>query len=90
MNLNQKYKNTPIEFFEAWAKEGKDRGMEKGHSDSVSFMINKIKKEKKIGSVGIDIGCGNGWAVRKMKKILKYDRIIGIDGSKTMIKKAKK
>tara|TARA_B100000700_G_scaffold322180_1_gene423074 strand:- start:2691 stop:3323 length:633 start_codon:yes stop_codon:yes gene_type:complete len=89
MNLNQKHKNTPIEFFDGWAKEGKDSGMEKGHFDSVSFMINKIKKEKKGGRKGIDIGCGNGWAVREMEKILEYEKIIGIDGSKTMIKKAK-
>ena len=47
MNFNQKYKNTPIEFFDNWAKKGKDKGMEKGHNDSVSFMIKKNKKRKK-------------------------------------------
>ena len=46
--------------------------MEKGHNDSVSFMIKKIKKEKEKGNRGVDIGCGNGWAVRKMKKELEY------------------
>ena len=90
MNTIKKYKNTPIELFEDWAKKDKDKGMEKGHNDSVSFMIKKIKKEKEKGNRGVDIGCGNGWAVRKMKKELEYKKIIGIDGSKTMIQKAKR
>ena len=84
------FKKTPIEFFDDWAKENKDEGMEKGHNDSVLYMIEKIKKEKKEGKIGIDIGCGNGWSVRKMTESLSYKEIIGIDGSKAMIKKAKK
>ncbi len=41
------FKKTPIEFFDDWAKKNKDEGMEKGHNDSVLYMIEKIKKEKK-------------------------------------------
>ena len=32
----------PIKFFGKWAEIGKDEGMEKGHSKSVKFMINKL------------------------------------------------
>jgi len=88
MNKIKNYKNTPIELFEEWAKQNKDKGMEKGHAKSVEFMIANIKKNKFKGKTGIDIGCGNGWTVRKMKKQLKYEKIIGIDGSETMINKA--
>ena len=47
MNTIKKYKNTPIELFEDWAKKDKDKGMEKGHNNSVSFMIKKNKKRKR-------------------------------------------
>ena len=84
------YATTPIELFNEWAKTGKDKGMEIGHNNSVEFMIKLIKRYKPEANLGIDIGCGNGWAVKKMKKELNYDKIIGVDGSEKMIKKAKK
>ena len=89
-NKIKKKEKSPIEFFDDWAKKGKDVGMERGHKNSVTFMINKIKGNKPEGNLGIDMGCGNGWTVRKLKKELKYKQIIGIDGSPSMIKKAKK
>ncbi len=90
MKTIKNYNKTPIEFFDVWAKNGKDEGMEKGHNQAVEFMIKKIREFKLSGKRGIDIGCGNGWTVRKMKKMLQYQNIIGIDGSKKMIKKAQK
>ena len=84
------YPTTPIELFNEWAKTGKDKGMEIGHNKSVQFMIELLKTYKPEANLGIDIGCGNGWAVKKMKKELNYDKIIGIDGSEKMIQNAKK
>ncbi|MAV59461.1 MAG: hypothetical protein CMG07_05885 [Candidatus Marinimicrobia bacterium] len=84
------YATTPIELFNEWAKTGKDKGMETGHNNSVEFMIKLLKTYKPEANLGIDIGCGNGWAVKKMKKFLNYGNIIGVDGSRKMIQKAKK
>ena len=60
------------EVFEAWAKEGKDIGMEKTHEFPVNEMIDfAIKERKKIRKQFsfLDIGCGNGqqksWHLRR-------------------------
>ena len=60
------------DLFDDWAINGKDRGMEEGHSPSVDRMIKiiqeKISKNKSRLSV-LDIGCGNGWMLRKVLSI---------------------
>ena len=61
----------PIEVFSEWALNGKDKGMEKNHANPVEEMLNFIIKER--NEIGIefsflDLGCGNGWLVRKMLK----------------------
>ena len=45
---------------------GKDEGMETGHSPSVDFMISKAVPKLSDGFSAIDVGCGNGWAVRRL------------------------
>ena len=80
------------EVFEAWAKEGKDIGMEKTHEFPVNEMIDfAIKERKKIRKQFsfLDLGCGNGWVVRKVTKNLLCKRSVGIDGSNQMILNAK-
>ena len=80
------------EVFEAWAKEGKDIGMEKTHEFPVNEMIDfAIKERKKIRKQFsfLDLGCGNGWVVRKVAKNLLCKRSVGIDGSNQMILNAK-
>ena len=57
--------------FSEWAQIGKDEGMEKGHASSVSEMLDFAFKEKT--SIGkkfsfLDLGCGNGWVVRKVQE----------------------
>ena len=80
------------EVFEAWAKEGKDIGMEKTHEFPVNEMIDfAIKERKKIRKQFsfLDLGCGNGWVVRKVTKNLLCKRSVGIDGANQMILNAK-
>lgn len=80
------------EVFEAWAKEGKDIGMEKTHEFPVNEMIDfAIKERKKIRKQFsfLDLGCGNGWVVRKVAKNLLCKRSVGIDGANQMILNAK-
>ena len=55
------YKATEV--FGKWAEEGKDIGMEEGHSASVNEMLNfalKERREKEEEFSFLDIGCGNG------------------------------
>ena len=44
-----------------------------------------IKKNYKV----LDLGCGNGWVVRKFKEYSLCDDAHGLDGATHMIKKAK-
>lgn len=79
----------PVEFFGNWAEIGKDEGMEKGHANSVQFMIDKILENRSKSFTFLDAGCGNGWVVRKMKEVELCTYSAGIDGAKKMIEKAK-
>ena len=85
--------NKNILTFDEWAILNKDQGMEKGHEKSVQHMLSVIFKyhemKKKKYSI-IDIGCGNGWVVRKFKAHSLCINAHGIDGATNMIKKAKK
>ena len=78
-----------IKTFNEWANLGKDLGMEKNHLPSVRKMLDLIPKHilSKAFSF-IDIGCGNGWVVRKVRSKENCIQSVGIDGADKMIKKA--
>ena len=85
--------NKNILTFDKWATLGKDEGMERGHHASVAHMLNIIFKcYEKINQKysAIDFGCGNGWVVRKLKEHSLCKDAHGLDGAKSMIKKAQK
>jgi predicted TPR repeat methyltransferase len=77
------------EVFDHWASIGKDEGMEKGHAAAVAEMLEFIGDKRVEPFSAIDIGCGNGWVVRKLSDFAKCTHAIGIDGAETMIAKAK-
>tara|TARA_B100000902_G_C27021035_1_gene769580 strand:+ start:204 stop:824 length:621 start_codon:yes stop_codon:yes gene_type:complete len=82
-------KNNPIKTFNSWAEKNKDAGMEKNHSSSVNFMLQKIPSSILSTKFSfLDLGCGNGWVVRKMNKNKNCIKSVGIDGAENMIKKA--
>ena len=79
------------DIFGEWAKEGKDIGMEKGHAIAVNEMISfALEERQNIGKPFsfLDLGCGNGWVVRRLGKNPLCKKAIGIDGAKPMIANA--
>ncbi len=83
----------PIEIFGKWAEEGKDVGMEKGHATSVKDMLDFALQER--SNIGknfsfLDLGCGNGWAARKVAENTLCTNAVGLDGAEQMIINAKK
>jgi len=72
--------------FDKWAKIGRDELMEREHTKAVSKFLESISFEKDFSF--LDIGCGNGWVVRKISKIKTCKKAVGIDKSKFMIKNA--
>ncbi|MDA9596869.1 class I SAM-dependent methyltransferase [Flavobacteriaceae bacterium] len=81
-------KKDPINVFGDWALSGRDERMAQGHSDSVKAMLGLVLSDKKKFSF-LDVGCGNGWVVRKLNKHPQCQYTAGVDGSEHMIAKAK-
>jgi len=78
-----------INLFNHWVTLGKDSGMESNHAKSVQYMLSLIPDLILMNSFSfLDVGCGNGWVVRKMQALSNCNLSIGIDGSKNMINKA--
>ena len=82
--------NKNIMTFDEWAILGKDEGMERGHYKSVEHMLKIIFSKQKNNYSAIDLGCGNGWVVRKFQEHSSCNCAHGLDGAKNMIKKAQK
>ena len=65
--------------FDVWAKNGRAELMEAEHGKNVSKFFTKIKFEKPF--TFLDVGCGNGWVVRKIRLLENCKKSIGIDKS---------
>ena len=74
--------------FDKWAQNGRAELMEKEHDNNVSKFLKTISFDKPF--TFLDVGCGNGWVVRKIAKENNCKKCIGIDISKKMIIQAKK
>ncbi|MBT5201405.1 MAG: class I SAM-dependent methyltransferase [Thaumarchaeota archaeon] len=74
--------------FDKWAQNGKAEEMEEGHGKNVSKFLKTIPFDEKF--TFLDVGCGNGWVVRKIAEKKNCKKAIGIDKSKKMITQAKK
>jgi SAM-dependent methyltransferase len=84
--------NINIDTFNKWALLDKDGGMERGHASSVSKMFEIIDNYTPIIDCSfnfLDLGCGNGWVVRKVLENKNCNYALGVDGAPEMIKKAK-
>ena len=80
------------EVFGQWLEEGKDIGMQNGHTISVQNMTDFALQERvDIGDnfSFLDLGCGNGWVVRKLSQHPACVEAVGYDGADHMIEKAK-
>ena len=77
------------DLFDSWAKLGKDEGMERGHSKSVGSMLESVFARIDGKFSAIDVGCGNGWVVRKLAAHPDCTSASGVDGAVTMIQKAR-
>ena len=74
--------------FDKWAQNGRAELMEKEHGKNVSKFLNSILFDKPF--TFLDVGCGNGWVVRKIVNEDNCKKSIGIDKSKKMIIQSEK
>jgi SAM-dependent methyltransferase len=79
------------EVFSAWAAAGRDQGMAKTHAPAVHEMLDAAISALRGATnvTAIDIGCGNGWVVRMLRKRSVCSSVTGVDGSAAMIAKAR-
>ena len=76
------------QLFDSWASNGRAKLMEKEHGKNVKKFLDGICFGGSFSF--LDVGCGNGWVVRKMAQRSECRNATGIDKSKNMIKYAKK
>ncbi len=74
--------------FDEWAINGRAELMEKEHGKNVSNFLDKISFDRPF--TFLDVGCGNGWVVRKIASNTYCKKAVGIDKSKKMIQQAQK
>ncbi|MFB5597420.1 MAG: class I SAM-dependent methyltransferase [Nitrosopumilaceae archaeon] len=72
--------------FDKWARSGRSELMEREHSKTVNQFLDSIHFDEPF--TFLDIGCGNGWVVRKIAALKNCKKAVGIDKSKNMIKNA--
>ena len=77
------------DLFSEWADVGRDEGMERGHAASGEVMLERLLDGWNRPFTAVDIGCGNGWVVRRLANHQHCARAIGVDGAPAMIAKAK-
>ena len=64
--------------------------MEKNHLPAVQKMIDILLMDDRRHFSFLDVGCGNGYVVRKISELKQCVISVGMDGAEGMIKKAKK
>lgn len=74
--------------FDEWAQNGRAELMEKEHGKNVSKFLQSISFDRSF--TFLDVGCGNGWVVRKISNEDYCEKSIGIDKSKKMIIQSEK
>src|SRR6056297_1777558 len=72
--------------FDAWAADGRDRGMEDRHWATAKHALGRMAVES--GDVVLDLGCGSGYAGRAIRDTYDAGRVYGLDGSPEMARNA--
>ena len=75
------------EEFDAWAAEGRDRGMEDRHWHTAKHALARMPVE--AGDTILDLGCGSGYAGRALRDTRDAARVYGLDGSPAMAQNAR-
>ena len=70
------------EEFDAWAADGRDRGMEERHWHTAKHVLARMPVEE--GATVLDLGTGSGYALRALAETKGIARGYGLDGSPEM------
>jgi SAM-dependent methyltransferase len=73
--------------FNRWAEAGRGEGMERDHLPIVEPMLALMKLQ--AGEAILDVGCGTGWLCRLLAARVPRSRVVGMDLSDEMIRRAR-
>ena len=73
--------------FDAWAADGRDRGMEERHWHTAKHALARIPVE--AGDTVLDLGTGSGYALRALRETAGVGRGYGLDASPKMLRNAR-
>jgi len=74
------------EEFDEWAREGRDRGMERRHWHTAGPILSRMPVER--GETVLDLGTGSGYAARALRGAGGAALAVGLDGSPEMARNA--
>jgi SAM-dependent methyltransferase len=76
-----------VQLFDSWAQAGRGESMARGHWPVVAQILTRMAL--KSGMRCLDVGCGNGYAVRAMAERVGPEGLaVGVDVSPEMIRSA--
>ncbi|QZP36423.1 class I SAM-dependent methyltransferase [Halobaculum magnesiiphilum] len=73
--------------FDAWAADGRDRGMEERHWHTAKHVLARMPVED--GDRVLDLGTGSGYALRALAESTGMTRGYGLDGAPEMARNAR-
>ena len=85
--LHSQDKNLQEEF-NRWAAAGRGDEMEEHHSDITEQTLAMMHLEP--ADRVLDLGCGTGWASRRMAKVVTQGEVVGLDVADEMLHRAKR
>jgi|SRR5690242_18085474 len=76
------------EEFNRWAEAGRGEGMEQEHLPITLPVLEKMHLAPADNV--LDVGCGAGWLSRRLAKLVSQGRVVGMDVSDEMIRRARR
>jgi SAM-dependent methyltransferase len=76
------------EEFNRWAEAGRGEGMEEDHLPVTLPVLDRMKLA--LDDNVLDVGCGAGWLTRLLSERLPEGRVVGMDISDEMVRRARR